>query len=535
LRTSIAAFAFSLVFLGATLPARANDDSFKSRKIEHVLLISVDGLHALDLSNYVAAHPDSTLATLSKHGYTYSNASTSTPSDSFPGLAALVTGGSPTTTGLWYDVTWNRALSPQAQGNSIMGTVGGACPGAIGAVVELDEGVDSDLTRLDGGGSINPAFLPRDPNNGCKPVFPHQYLRVNTVFEVVRAHGGRTAWTDKHPSYEWTNGPSGKGVDDFYGPEINSAPVALPFPGCDPVPFPDPTPDDGWTTSYANIRCYDSLHVQAVLNEIDGFTHDRRKAVGVPAVFGTNFQAVSVGQKLKHDPVTGALGGYTDVIGTPGAGLLSELAFVDASLGKFVSELKKQGLYDSTLIIIGAKHGQSPIDITKRRGIGGGQPAATIGAAEAFDISDDASLIWLTDSSLAPSVVSQLGDPTVQQALGIQQIFALGSLRNKFNDPTVDPRTPDIILKTETGVIFTGGSKLAEHGGFNEDDLHTALLVSHPQLAAKSINTPVSNQQVAATIVKALGINPDELEAVRQEQVHVLPFLFNDNDHDDQD
>jgi Type I phosphodiesterase / nucleotide pyrophosphatase len=533
LKKSIAAMALSLALLSATSPARANDDDFKSHKIEHVLLISVDGLHALDLSNYVAAHPDSALAQLSKHGYTYTNASTSTPSDSFPGLASLVTGGSPTTTGLWYDVTWNRALSPQAQGNSVMGTAGGACPGTIGAIVELDEGVDADLTQLNGGGSVNPDFLPRDPNNGCRPVFPHQYLRVNTIFEVVKAHGGLTAWTDKHPSYEWTNGPSGKGVDDFYGPEINSTPVALPFAGCNPVPFPDPTPDDGWTTSFSNIQCYDLTHVQAVLNQINGFTHDRSRKVGVPAVFGTNFQSVSVGQKLKHDPVSGAQGGYTDVLGTPGPGLSSELAFIDASLGKFVAELKKQGIYDSTLIIVGAKHGQSPIDINKRRGIGGGQPAATIGAAEAFDISDDASLIWLTDSSLTPSVVRELSDPTVQQTLGIQEIFSLGALKNKFNDPTQDPRTPDIILKTETGVIFTGGSKLSEHGGFNEDDVHTALLVANPQLSAKSISTPVSNQQVAATIVKVLGINPDELDAVRREQIHVLPFLAGNNDHDD--
>ena len=76
-------------------------------------------------------------------------------------------------------------------------------------------------TQVNGGGGINPNFLPRDPNNGCAPVFPHDYLRVNTIFEVVRANGGFTAWTDKHPSYEWTNGPSGKGVNDFFGPEIN--------------------------------------------------------------------------------------------------------------------------------------------------------------------------------------------------------------------------------------------------------------------------------------------------------------------------
>ena len=524
-----AVVALSVALLGALGIAHA-DDGIDRHDVRHVLLISVDGLHALDLTNYVASHPGSTLAELSRHGVTYTNASTSTPSDSFPGLASLVTGGSPTTTGFWYDVSWNRAVSPQATGNAIMGSTGGNCPGTIGAVVELDEGVDNDLTQLDGGGGINPAFLPRSPGANCAPIMPHQYLRVNTIFEVVKAHGGRTAWTDKHPSYEWTNGPSGQGVDDFYGPEINSIPVALPqFSGCSPVPYADPAPDDGWTTSFANIQCYDSLHVQAVLNQIDGYTHDRSKQAGIPALFGTNFQAVSVGEKLAVDPVTGDSGGYTDVSGTPGPGLASELAFVDQSLGSMVAELKKEGHFDSTLIIIAAKHGQSPIDVSKRRGIGGGQPAATIGAAEAFDISDDGSLIWLTDPSLAAGVVQNiLSTSQSQQALGIQEIFAGASLRNKFNDPARDPRTPDIILKTNTGVIFTGGSKLAEHGGFNEDDIHTALLVSFPRLDARLVKSAVSNQQVAATIVRALGADPGELRAVREEQIAVLPFLFRD-------
>src|SRR5579883_2036985 len=367
------------------MPLAAENGGHGEKRVKHVLLISVDGLHALDLSNYVASHPNSTLAELSSHGKTYTNASTSQPSDSYPGLAALVTGGSPATTGFWYDVSYNRKLSPITTSNPIMGMNAGSCPGTIGTIVELDEGIDNDLTVLNGGGGINPNFLPRDPANNCKPVFPHEYLRVNTIFEVVRANGGYTAWTDKHPAYEWTNGPSGQGVDDFYGPEINSIPVALPqFPGCSPVPSPAPNPDDGWTTDLANIRCYDSLHVQALLNQIDGFTHDRSHRAPVPTVFGANFQAVSVGQKLKGN-------GYTDVLGTPSAGLAAQLDFIDASLGKIVSELKNQGLYGSTLIIVGAKHGQSPIDVQKRVGIGGGQPATAIGPSEAFDISDDGS------------------------------------------------------------------------------------------------------------------------------------------------
>jgi hypothetical protein len=515
------------MFMGLQAHADSDDGLLGSRhQVKHVLLISVDGLHALDLSNYVAAHPDSTLAELSRHGVTYTNNSTSSPSDSFPGLASLVTGGSPVTTGLWYDDTYNRVLSPPAQTDGL-GNPGGSCPGKIGTNVAWDEAVDVDLTRLDGGGGLNQKFLVRDPMNGCRTILPHEYLRVNTIFEVVRASGGRTAWTDKHPSYEWTNGPSGKGVEDFYGPEINSIPVPLPqFAGCAPVPFADPTPDDGWTNSFDDIKCYDQLHVQAVINQIDGYNHDRTAKAGVPTLFGTNFQAVSVGEKLAVDPVTGLKGGYTDVLGTPSQALAGELDFIDQSIGRFVQELKAQRLYDSTLIIVSAKHGQSPIDVTKRRGIGSGQPTAAIGSADAFDISDDGSLIWLTDPSLAPGVVATLSKPAIQQTLGIQEIFAGQSLRNKFNNPGADPRTPDIILKVNTGVIFTGGTKLAEHGGFNEDDVHTALLLSLEGMDRAVVKSAVSNQQVAPTIIQALGLDPNDLEAVRREQIHVLPFLF---------
>src|ERR1039457_5399272 len=101
--------------LPLSLPLRADDDGGRHGRVKHVLLISVDGLHALDLSNYISTHSQSTLARLSRHGVTYTNAATSQPSDSFPGLASLVTGGSPTTTGFWYDDTYNRALSPPLQ------------------------------------------------------------------------------------------------------------------------------------------------------------------------------------------------------------------------------------------------------------------------------------------------------------------------------------------------------------------------------------------------------------------------------------
>lgn len=542
--------------LALPIQVRAQNQDLDAGKVKHVLLISVDGLHALDLTNYVATHNDSTLASLSRHGVTYTNNSTSQPSDSFPGLASLVTGGSPTTTGFWYDVTYNRAVSPPAETTLTVPIPGGAnlCPSVIGTPVAFDESDDYDLTFLDGDGGINPKNLPRDPNNNCKPIYPHEYLRVNTIFEVVKAHGGRTAWTDKHPSYEWTNGPSGRGVDDFYGPEINSntsvtdtgVPIVIPFPGCNPVPVADNNFDDGWTTDFRNIQCYDMLHVQAVLNEIDGWNHNHTKKVGVPALFGFNYQSVSVGEKLNNGPITSGgpnvSGGYTDVFGTPAPGLAFELDFVDHTLGRIVEELKNQGLYDSTLIIVSAKHGQSPIERAKNVNIPGsiagalGGPASVLGPLEAFDISDDGSLIWLSDQEELGAAVTLLTQnealPTAANpiGLGIQEIFAGNALKNKWNDPGSDPRTPDIILKVDTGVIFAGSNKIAEHGGVNEDDIHTALLVSFPDLEQKTAKTPTLNQQVAATIVKALGIDPDELDAVKKEQIRVLPFLFGGNE-----
>ena len=117
MKRAICRVAAGLALVAASSGANADNEIAETgHQVKHVLLISVDGLHALDLTNYVDTHGDSTLAALSRQGITYTNNSTSTPSDSFPGLASLVTGGSPTTTGLWYDDTYNRALSPPCNG-----------------------------------------------------------------------------------------------------------------------------------------------------------------------------------------------------------------------------------------------------------------------------------------------------------------------------------------------------------------------------------------------------------------------------------
>ena len=87
-------------------------DDHHGRHASHVVVISVDGLHQSDLEAYVATHASSTLAGLVDEGASYANARTPFPSDSFPGLTAIVTGANPKSAGVYYDDSWNRALLP---------------------------------------------------------------------------------------------------------------------------------------------------------------------------------------------------------------------------------------------------------------------------------------------------------------------------------------------------------------------------------------------------------------------------------------
>ena len=71
------------------------------------------------------------------------------------------------------------------------------------------------------------------------------------------------------------------------------------------------------------------------MNEIDGKTHDGKSSAPVPNIFGMNFQAVSIGQKLNETSI-GVTGGYKDALGTPTDALLGEISYVDASIGEMV-------------------------------------------------------------------------------------------------------------------------------------------------------------------------------------------------------
>ena len=524
-------------------------------------------MHAVDFAN--CAHGISTanngdpycpaMAALAKTGINYVAANTSKPSDSFPGLTAIVTGGSPALTGVYYDVAYSRNLDGPAvmtgNGNGPGPCTAGAAP--TGFTTEYEEGIDIDQTKVNGGApgasltdggiaSIDSQRLPRDPAKGCAPVYPWQFVRANSIFSVIHQAGGYAAWSDKHPAYaSVASGIGPSALDDFYAPEINSNVIGLPGvttpTGISCAAVRDTGADQtAWTNSFQNIQCYDTLKVDAILHEIDGKNHLGTKNTHVPTIFGMNFQALSVGQKL-IEASNSTTGGYLDAAGTPGAALLDEFKFVDASIAAFVSELKAKGLYDSTLIVITAKHGQSPIDpnryVAQTRN--GTSPATLLSDAGYIPYSestnnptgigpteDDVSLLWLKNSSETDASVDILENNASASGIALGQIFYGPALAINFNDPTVDPRTPDIIVTPNVGVTYSGShAKLAEHGGFAHDDTNVVLLLSHPGFQPRTVKAEVGTAQVAPTILQALHIDPHALDAVRIEGTGVLPAV----------
>jgi hypothetical protein len=542
-RTAVVAGTVAALVAGTALASAPAAAGGGSGRVKHVLLISVDGLHQQDLAWYVKTHPGSSLAALARRGVEYSNAETPFPSDSFPGMVGQVTGGDPGVTGIYYDDTWNHDVFPA-------GTT--QCAGPVpGGEVAYTEGADIDQNSLDAGqglgglpGSIlqltsdplqliSPAALPVGPDT-CRPIDPNQYLRVNTVSEVARQQGLRTAWSDKHPAYQILSGPSGTGVEDYFTPEINSQAIGFPA-------------GQDWTKDNAATMEYDSFKVQAVLNEIDGYDHSRTHRVGVPAIFGMNFQTVSTAQKLPSSD--GLTGGYLPGGAVPGPLLTRALNYVNNEIGAMAAEIQARGLAGSTAIIISAKHGQSPTDPADLArvddgpiidGINAAWAAAHPGGGDlvAFATDDDVMLLWLSDRSQAAAdfVKSYLlthsatgndinANPVTVAASGLRAVYAGAASADFFGVPSSDPRHPDVLGLTQHGVVYTGGhGKIAEHGGADPQDRSVPVLVTLPGLSrGLTVTAPVETTQIAPTILSLLRLDPSELQAVAAEHTAVLP------------
>ncbi len=471
-------------------------------KVRRVLVISIDGMHSLDFALWVKHNPSSAIAQLASRGINFSNASSSKPSDSIPATTAIFTGGTPAVSGMWYDDAYNR---------SWFAPTNITCTGTPGTTFSLKGDIDVDpqptvVTATNE--TVDPAKSPRQLVHGiCTPVLPHNMLRVNTAFEVVRGVHGLTAYSDKTASYEFLNGPSGTGIADLYTPEIGT--VILK--------------DIGMT------EAFDDLRVTSILNEIKGFDHSGTHHVGVPMLFGMNFQAINAGKKDSLG------GGYADDFGTPNGSLQGALQHTDASIGQILAALQQQGLTNTTAIILTAKHGESALDPSERflvltSAIQTILTAAGFPAAVVPKITEKSTaLIWLKNQSQTQAVANVLTQAANEQSLHIQQILTGESMKLLFQDPLTDPATPDLILIPYNGTNYEPSLSAAlpavqaEHGGFNENETHVPLLVVHSSLTPGQIRAPVTLTQIAPTILSLLNIDPNALQAVQLEGTSVLP------------
>jgi hypothetical protein len=554
--------ALAIALASSTYVTAAEKQTPGSGPIKHVLLLSIDGMHAVDFyncANGIAGVNSGfpycpNMATLSQTGINYVNAESSKPSDSFPGMAAIASGGTPKSTGLYYDVAYDRSLDAPAKATGTGLAAGPCTPYGLptGTTTDNDQGVDLDDSKLNGGApgaalteggiaSLDPLKLSRNPQAGCAGVWPWNFIRVNTAFGVIHAAGGYTAWIDKHPSYSFVGGPGGNGLDDYYSPEVSSAVVPLPGvktlegASCDPVR--DTIGAGAWNGSFANIQCYDALKVYALMNEIAGKTHSGAPAQ-VPAVFGMNFQSVYIGQSVNEAGV--AAGGYENAAAVPSGQLLLEIEYVDKCIGEIVNALIANGIYNDTLVIITAKHGDSPIDPTRYVADGSGTPATVLGGLIPWSESplnttgigateDDVSVLWLKKGVAVSEAVEILQRNAT--AIGLGEMYYGPTLALNYNvgglDPGQDPRSPDIIVTPNVGVTYSGStSMIGDHGGFGHDDTNVIMLVSNPTFAPRTVSTATTTTQVAPTILKALGMNPGLLDAVRAEGTAVLPEVI---------
>jgi arylsulfatase A-like enzyme len=228
----------------------------------------------------------------------------------------------------------------------------------------------------------------------------------------------------------------------------------------------------------------------------------------------------------------------------------------DDALASFINALKAQGIYDSTLIIVTAKHGQSPINpvltnkpghfadlvadlpdaSTDPGGIAIANASACTSGPCGFVQDDDIALIWLSPADQAAGKAEAVRSYLNKNAktLFIEQVMGGAEINARFNNPLHDSRTPDVIVQPVYGTIYTASTaKNAEHGGFSYGDTNVVLIVSNPSLDGRQVKTPVVTSQVAATLLEALGISAEKLDAVRKEGTPVLPFIFTDGDAGD--
>lgn len=374
---------------------------------EHIILLNVEGLHALDLDTYVAAHPHSALAELSTRAVVYTNAHLAWNTEA-AGLLALVTGGTPLSTGVY--------------------TAGQSC-------------------------------TPQSP-------------RVNSILDLVHAHGGRTAWAGSAAEISLLEGRTHDALTDT-APTHTAAETMQML--------------ERWMAS-----------------------------PNPPQITGATFQEFATGQAATDAYVP---------LGTMSPVLETVLDRFDKELAKLIGTLQSSALYDRTWIVLtAASTSGSPTQI-RTRATDAARLRLTIGRAapHACVWVDGLAHIWLKDDAAVQQLAGALAGQ--RRYLGIGDILTPARLRLALAPPEADERRPALVLVPSTGMGWTSSSS-GMPARFEDQNANVALVISGPQFRDRRDPTSVPTTETAALLLRALGMEKLDLEALHREHSPALPGIF---------
>lgn len=453
-----------------------------------VLLLNIEGMHALDLARWVDAHPSSALAELSQRGVTYTNAHTPW-ADPAAGLVSVVTGGSPRSTGILTVDGYDRTLSPPS-------SPCGLDHPSDGAATPLYPSTASSAPKQ------TMQSPPLDPHHGCVPLTPHQLLRVNTLFEIVHQRGGRTAWAGNNPALtDLLRGPSGQGLDEACDTDTHGA---------------------GKSNTLPLDLNQDAARVDTLLQWVNGKDCSGHPST-VPEIFGVTLTAFDAA-------VREGVSAYQTYSGQPSSTVNTALSATDDQIRRILVALKKEHLYDSTWIVVTSAFGDGAISPQRSHSVDAASLTAVADSSVPGVVlhiaAEGPAMLWLRDPAKTNEVVTALGRRA--DALGIATIATGAELALTMNPPTDDSRMPDIVLEPRESIRYTAGGLfgLSIDGGDREAETHVPVLISGAQFTGRIDKTWVPVTQVAPLLLRALGMDKFNLDALHHEHTPALPGIF---------
>jgi hypothetical protein len=334
----------------------------------------------------------------------------------------------------------------------------------------------------------------------CEHIFPHDYLRANTVFEVARGNGLNTVYMDKHLAYEYLNGPSGLGLTQGFFPEIGAVASNL---------------EAQWA--------WEDLHWSGFCNVTAGHYVNGTGEIDF-SLIGANFQALTWAQSNGGGYANGS--SWSDPVF--GTNITKTLQRYDQKIAEFINHLESVGKLDSTLLVLSSKQGQSPVNETSLKHVSSDGLLKSTGVDVAFWTGDDAALIWLKNSYDADTAKKNLMANAT--ALNIDYVLAGDEVWEfGFGNPRKDPRAPDVAVIAKDGTLFSTNSQTENHGAWLPDDLEVPLIFYNPAFSAMKISLPIQTKQIASTMLAALGLPLAQLDSWRVEGSPVIPYLGLEN------